>query len=167
MEPGPFARLRALGLTQVELAERLVVGQSTISQWETGARRMPGLVMLDLWELLRVVEEKIRAGMDVHKAIEGWHPTVLLNPGGSPTLTSGFPQPMSEAHQAALERGDLEEAERLELWDTIDLLKAEQGHPLTAERKMRIRRLSIAVKLAVESMLRFEEGQSHADHREA
>jgi transcriptional regulator with XRE-family HTH domain len=158
MEPEPIARLKAYGLSQAELARCLCVQKSTISQWVSGVRQLPRLVLDDLWELLRLVEERTRAGMDVHQAVQGWQPTVLLNPGG-PTITSGLPIPMSDEHRAALERGDLEAAERIGLWDTIELLAAEKGQPLTAERLMVLRRLGIAVRVATGSLLRFSEGE--------
>jgi DNA-binding XRE family transcriptional regulator len=92
METGPLARLRDMGLTQVELAALLNAGQSTISQWETGARQLPAPVFEDLWELLRIIEERTAAGMTVQEAVKDWHPTVTFGPGGGIGRTTG---PMS------------------------------------------------------------------------
>jgi DNA-binding XRE family transcriptional regulator len=157
MEAGPLARLRGFGLTQVDLARLLSVGQSTISQWETGARQLPIPVLEDLWELLKIIEERTAAGMMIEQAVENWHPTVTFGPGGIGRTTgpmSSGSREMEAAVQDAAARGNGVRLQELLLQDNMNQLAAERGKPLTAERVMRIRRLAIAVQMDAYSVLR-------------
>jgi repressor LexA len=55
MRPNELARIRReeLGLTQLQLAEKLKTTRVTIARYETGARRIPGVVELMVKELSR------------------------------------------------------------------------------------------------------------------
>lgn len=55
MTPKEFARIRRqeLGLTQQQLAEKLKTTRVTIARYETGARRIPGVMELMIKELSR------------------------------------------------------------------------------------------------------------------
>jgi transcriptional regulator with XRE-family HTH domain len=163
MESGPLARLRALGLTQVELAQLLGVAQSTISQWTTGDRQIPALMVEDLWELLRLVEEEIAAGMDIHEAVQGWGPTVRFSPGGQTRIGAEVTIPRDVAEDAAKEGP--EATERLVAAEAMAELVKLWGNAKTAKQWARIRRLLLALKIHADSELRLMEREgSHAHH---
>jgi len=55
-----LARLRReRGLTQVELAERLVVSQSMISEYESGRLRLHGDLIIELARMLKVTADEL------------------------------------------------------------------------------------------------------------
>jgi transcriptional regulator with XRE-family HTH domain len=159
MEPEPIARLKALGLSQNAIARCLGVGTSTLSQWALGTRKLPIIILEDLWALLRLVEERTRAGMDVHQAVQGWRgPTIRFSRGGQ-TVTPGVPIAVPEAVAEALSKSGPEEQDRFIMAETIAALaKASEG-PWTAERLDYMRRLGLQVKMWADQALRFmEEG---------
>lgn len=54
MKPGELKKAReSLGLTQAELAERLRTTRMTVTRYECGTRRIPGLVELTVTQLTR------------------------------------------------------------------------------------------------------------------
>jgi transcriptional regulator with XRE-family HTH domain len=162
MTPEPLASLRAMGLTQDELAQLLGVGQSTISQWNTGERALPQPALEDLWELLRLVEERTAGGMDVHQAVEGWQPTVRLSSGRQAIVGAAVPVPM-EAAKIASKEGP-EGTERLVREATIAALVRAMEAPHTAEQWAYIRRLALTVKMFADDALLFKEWEGpHAD----
>jgi transcriptional regulator with XRE-family HTH domain len=159
MEEGPLARLREMGLTQTELSQLLCVTQATISHWETGARQPPARVEGDLWELLRVVEARVRDGMDIRQAVQGWRPSVILNPGG-PVL-QGVPVPIPTELAEALAREGGDAVDQFMHTAIIDALVKTAESPMTAERCALVRRLSQTLEMDADIALRFmgeEEG---------
>jgi transcriptional regulator with XRE-family HTH domain len=175
--PIPITELKARGLTQAEIATVLGVTPPAVSQWLSGVREIPTLLLVDAWELFRVVEERMQAGADVHAAVEGWKPTVImvpkespgsaaLSPGGQgPRITSGMGFPVPEAWDEASARRDVQRMEEEKLQSAIRLLADEFGQPLSAERLMRIRRLAIGVKLTAETSLLLLGGLGDASHQ--
>jgi transcriptional regulator with XRE-family HTH domain len=176
-DPIPITELKARGLTQQAIANLLGVTKAAVSQWISGAREIPRLVLVDLWELFRVVEERMLAGADVHAAVEGWKPTVILTPkdppdpeglasvGQGPSITTGMGFPVPEAWHEASARRDVQAMEQASLHSLMRMLADEYGQPLTAERLMRIRRLAIGVKLTAEGSLVMLGGLRDASHQ--
>jgi transcriptional regulator with XRE-family HTH domain len=176
-DPIPITELKARGLTQQTISKLLGVTKAAVSQWISGAREIPLLVLVDLWELFRVVEERMLAGADVHAAVDGWQPTVILTPkdppdpeglapvGQGPRIGTGMGFPTSEAMEEARARRDVPRMEQEALQNFIRLLADEYGQPLTAERLMRIRRLAIGVKLTAETSLLMLGGLTDASYQ--
>ena len=58
----------AAGLTQLQLGEKLGVGQSTVAHWEAGRRSPSARLFNPLCVALGVTRQQLLAGVDDHEA---------------------------------------------------------------------------------------------------
>jgi transcriptional regulator with XRE-family HTH domain len=147
-EPKVLTQLKALGLTQEQIAKALGVPKGTVSNWRTSTRRISLGCLLDLRELLLLAQERTDAGMDVHQAIADWRPTGMENPGMGRTDATGLVFELDES----IARQGFEAVQQERLRQSIEALEQEHGEPLTVERLMYMRRLTLEVKLAIEAL---------------
>jgi transcriptional regulator with XRE-family HTH domain len=164
-EPKVLTQLKALGLTQEQIAKALGVPKGTVSNWRTGTRNISVGCLLDLRELLLLAQERTEAGMDVHQAIADWRPTGLEHPGMGRSESTGLAFEVDERTA----RQGFEAMQRERLRQSIEALAREQGEPLTVERLMYLRRLSLEVKLAAEALqfYRLEHGKPRRGKHDA
>lgn len=151
-------RLKALGLTQVDIARCLKIGTSTVSQWLKGTRAFPTLVSDDLYELLRLVEERTQAGANVHQAIDGWEPTLRFHDGGFSIAPGDGPNIPLHIAERALREGP-QAYQRFLMAETFAALAKVVESPWTAENLATIRRLALMIKLLADGGLRFKDAE--------
>jgi len=89
-EPLVLQRLKALGLTQKEIAAKLGASPAAVSMWCSGKNPFPEPYRTEAEALLAVTQEHLTQGGTPPTA--PFRPTVFMNPGGT-TRGGEFPMP--------------------------------------------------------------------------
>jgi transcriptional regulator with XRE-family HTH domain len=174
MEPKILTQLKALGLTQEQIAIAIGVPKGTVSNWHTGRHTISPRCLTDLQELLLILRERLKAGMTMQQALAGWAPTAytidLNYPVEDHTWIPAARQAPPPSPEAIMPDDDIEHAIEQRVQTLLRQLARERRKPRTAEGLMRQRRLGHELVSAVEQLqwyeLRRQEGQPNAGHQE-
>jgi Helix-turn-helix len=97
-QPDVFTVLKALGISQRQLAHKLDLRQGLISAWANGKRPIPPFRLHDLWALASVARQGLAAGKTLRHIVDNWHPTRLVwrTSQGHEAFSEGWIIPLDE-----------------------------------------------------------------------
>jgi hypothetical protein len=94
--PEVFTVLKACGIRQKDLAQKLDTPEAVVSMWARGIKPVPLYRLHDFWALASLARAALAAGQSVQEALSSWYPTrqVQRNSAGQTSLATIYHLPV-------------------------------------------------------------------------